>query len=209
MTPELEDYVLGHSDGEDPLLAVINRYTHSEVLNPNMLSGPVLGKLLEMLSAMIKPRNILEIGTYTGYSALCLVRGLLPGGTLHTIEVNDELKEIAGSFFSRSEFSDSIHLHIGNALEVIPDLPGPFDLVFIDGEKEEYTAYYKLVLDKIPVGGYIIADNVLWGGKVVGNDRDRSTEGIRQFNNTVQEDPTVRNLLLPVRDGIMLIRKTG
>ncbi len=208
-SPELEEYIRKHTDPEDPLLEELERVTHTSVLNPHMLSGRIQGKVLEMISRMIRPRRIVEIGTYTGYSSLCLARGLAEAGELHTIEKNDELEELIRSFFDRSERKDRIHLHIGDALEVLPHLPGPFDLVFIDGEKEEYSRYYEAVFPRLSPGGYILADNLFWEGKVVdpGAARDPATRGILEFAGLVREDPRVQQVLFPVRDGLMVIRK--
>jgi caffeoyl-CoA O-methyltransferase len=209
LTPALETYILAHSDTEELLLEELYQKTHASILNAHMIAGHLLGKLLEMISRMIHPKTILEIGTYTGYSALCLAKGLAPGGTLHTIEINDEIESFAREFISRSGQQDHIILHTGDALKLIPSIPGTFDLVYIDGEKSQYTAYYSLVIDRVPAGGYLLADNALWHGKVIdpASARDVSTHGIMEFNDYVQRDPRVQNLLIPVRDGLMLIRK--
>lgn len=209
LSPELEEYIRSHTEPEDPLMEELERITHTRVLNPHMLSGRIQGKILEMFSRMIRPEIILEIGTYTGYSALCLARGLKKGGKLHTIEKNDELEDLIRSFFTRSPLGRHIHLHMGDALDIIPRLKEPFDLVFIDGEKAEYPAYYLQVLPRVKPGGYILADNLLWNGKVTHppRSRDRSTRGILEFARMVRKDGGVQNVLFPVRDGLMVIRK--
>ncbi|MGC9472236.1 MAG: O-methyltransferase [Bacteroidales bacterium] len=209
LSPELEEYIRNHTEPEDPIMEELERITYTLVLNPHMLSGRIQGKILEMFSRMIRPKTILEIGTYTGYSALCLARGLKKGGKLHTIEKNDELEDLIRSFFTRSPLGRRIHLHIGQALDIIPRLKETFDLVFIDGDKAEYPAYYRQVLPRVKPGGYILADNLLWNGKVTHKPRSRdcSTRGILEFARMVTNDPGVQNVLFPVRDGLMVIRK--
>ena len=206
---ELEEYIRNHTEPEDPLLEELERVTHTSVLNPHMLSGRIQGKILEMLSRMIRPESILEIGTYTGYSALCLARGLNDGGRLHTIEKNDELEDLIRSYFSRSRQAAQLHLHIGNAFDIVPGLKESFDLVFIDGDKREYPQYYDMVLPLVRTGGYILADNLFWGGKVIdpATHKDPSTRGILEFACKVKDDPRVQQVLFPVRDGLMVIRK--
>ncbi|MFO7922679.1 MAG: O-methyltransferase [Bacteroidales bacterium] len=206
---EKDKYILEHCTGEDPLLAELNRQTCLRVLNPRMLSGHYQGKILEMISIMIGPDRILEIGTFTGYSAICMAKGLKRCGRLHTIDINDEIKDFAKEYISRSGMEEKIVMHTGNALEIIPSLCGPFDLVFIDGEKSEYKEYYRLAFPKVRSGGFIIADNVLWEGKVykTGYNNDEYTGYIKEFNKMIQQDNNVENLLLPVRDGLMIIRK--
>ncbi len=206
---EKEKYIIRNCTPEDPLLAELNRQTWLKILNPKMLSGHYQGKLLEMISRMINPSQILEIGTYTGYSAICMGRGLKEGGQLHTIDVNDEIRDFAFDFVRKSGMQDRIIMHTGDALKIIPDLSGPFDLVFIDGEKSEYKDYYNLVFPKVRKGGFILADNVLWDEKVYRPeyDNDEYTVFIRDFNEMISRDERVDNLLLPVRDGLMIIRK--
>lgn len=174
-----------------------------------MLSGSQQGRFLSMLSHMLQPKTILEIGTYTGYSALCLSEGLPKDGRIITIEIDRELEEIAGRYFKEAGVQDKIIPYFGNALELIPQMEQSFDLVFMDADKENYPAYYQMVFDKVRAGGYILADNVLWSGKVLENtnSNDKDTRGIRAFNALVQKDPRVENVLLPIRDGLMLIRK--
>lgn len=207
--PELlERYLETHSTGEDPVLAELSRYTHLKVVHPRMLSGQVLGGFLTMFSKLISPMQILEVGTYTGYSAICLAKGLKTGGKLTTLELNDELRETALSFFKKAGLENSIELINGDALKIIPELPGPFDLVFIDANKENYPAYFELLVDKVKSGGFILADNVLWGGKVLGDiGNDSSTKAIHKFNKLVTSNPRVVNLILPIRDGLMLCKK--
>jgi len=174
-----------------------------------MIAGQLQGAFLSMISKMMKPLNILEIGTFTGYSALCLAEGLQPGGTLHTIEIDEELEEIITKYFNLSEHKEKLHLHIGNALEVIPTLNNTWDLVFMDAEKIEYLQYYEMILPQVKKGGLILVDNVLWNGKVLEQiaENDTETKVIVTFNRFIQDDPRVNNLLLPVRDGLMLIEK--
>jgi len=207
---KLARYIAEHSKAEDPLLKSLSRETYVKIYHPRRSSDRFSGQFLEMISFMIRPQKILEIGTFTGYGAISLARGLAPGGVLHTIEINDELEKFTRSWIKKSGLDDRIILHIGNALEIIPQLDEIFDLVFIDGEKDQYTDYYKTVLPKVRNGGFILADNALWSGKVIDGDipaRDHFTWGIRKFNKTVQEDEKVENLLLPVYDGLMVIRK--
>ncbi|UCG27399.1 MAG: O-methyltransferase [Bacteroidales bacterium] len=209
LNPNLEKYILNHTDPEGEVLEELNRYTHANILNPNMLAGHLQGKILEMISRMISPSNILEIGTYTGYSAICLAKGLRKGGKLTTIDCNDELSDISRNYFIKAGADHLIESYQGDALDIIPGLKEQFDLVFIDGEKEEYLSYYKVVFDKVKRGGYILADNALWGGKITGTAArmDKSTSGIADFNNYVHQDTRVQNLILPVRDGLMILRK--
>ncbi|MDX9770753.1 MAG: O-methyltransferase [Tenuifilaceae bacterium] len=205
---DMEDYLLKHTTPEDKVLYELNRHTHLTSLQPRMLSGPIQGKLLEMLSRMLKPHRILEIGTYTGYSALCLAKGLAEGGQLHTIEVNDEVCETALDFFRRAGAEGKITLHEGSALDIIPQLDEVFDLVLIDGDKRQYPQYLEMVLPKVKSNGYILADNVLWGGKVLLNEPDDAyTKGVMDFNDMVADDNNLEQVLLPLRDGLMLIRK--
>ncbi len=207
--PEFTEYAKNHTSPESSVLIDLNRETHLKFLFPRMLSGHTQGKLLEMLSTMIQPQNILEIGTYTGYSAICLSKGLKQGGMLHTIEIMPEQEEIILRFVEKAGVNQKVKLHIGVALDIIPALDLTYDLVFIDADKENYLNYYNLVFDKISKGGYIIADNALWNGKVFSepNTSDKETLGIIEFNDYVQNDTRVENFLLPFRDGLMIIRK--
>jgi len=208
LNKKLSDYIHLHCEKEDQLLSELNRETYSKILNPRMLSGHLQGKVLQMFSTLIKPKNILEIGTYTGYSAICLAKGLKKGGLLYTIDVNEELEDFTKKYFEKSDLNNQIIQIIGNALDVIPTLKKSFDLVFIDADKENYCAYYDLIFNKLNVGGYIIADNVLWGGKVLENKNiDKETLGIKNYNKKVHKDPRVKNILLPIRDGLMICEK--
>lgn len=205
----IETYIADHTEKESDLLQQLNHETWEKVLNPRMLSGHVQGRVLSMLSKMVAPTNILEIGTYTGYSTLCFAEGLGEGGQIDTIDINEELQPIVNKYFSMSEYKDHITTHIGNAIDIIPTLDKKYDLVFIDADKVNYSNYYDLVLDKINKGGYIIADNVLWSGKVAQpvEENDIDTQAIIAFNTKIQLDKRVENVLFPVRDGLMLIRK--
>jgi caffeoyl-CoA O-methyltransferase len=209
LTPELERYILGHSDPQDSVLADLERETSLKVINPRMLSGHLQGVILTMLAGMIRPASILEIGTFTGYSAICLARGLREGGRLITIEVNDELESIAARYFEKAGLQAVIDQRIGMAQEVLSTLKGPFDLVYIDADKREYATYYAMVFDKVVPGGWILADNTLWDGKITGEMAvpDSQTQGIVEFNDLVSRDQRVEKIILPVRDGISIIRK--
>jgi caffeoyl-CoA O-methyltransferase len=208
MNKKLEQYLHEHSTPEDPVLENLFRQTHLRFVNPNMATGHLQGKFLEFVSLMIRPVNILEIGTFTGYSAICLVKGLRPGGKLITIELNDELNTFSHSYFCRAGVESKITQKTGNALDVIPQLDLTFDLVFIDGDKREYAEYFRLIIDKVRPGGFILADNVLWGGKVLDNDTcDAQTRGVIEFNEMIKNEKNIENVILPVRDGLMLIRK--
>jgi caffeoyl-CoA O-methyltransferase len=207
VNPELQKYSEDHTTSENDLLKKINRDTYAKVMMPRMLSGHMQGRILSMISCMVKPSAILEIGTYTGYSALCLAEGLKPDGKLVTLDINEELESRVRNYFKESSFSAQIDYRIGNALEIIPSLNTDFDLVFIDADKENYARYYDLVINRVPLGGYILADNVLWSGKVLYEKADKDTKAIKEFNRKVQEDSRVENVLLPVRDGILIMRK--
>lgn len=209
LSAHIERYISDHIDPQDDILAELERETSLNVINPRMLSGHLQGSLLTMFSKMIRPMSVLEIGTYTGYSAICLAKGLLSGGRLITIEMNDELEPLARKYFARAGLSEVIDMRIGNALEIIPGLDGPFDLVFMDADKRQYTGYYNLVIDKVVRGGWIIADNILWDGKVAAttDPGDLQTRGILNFNALVAADSRVEKTIVPVRDGIMVLRK--
>jgi caffeoyl-CoA O-methyltransferase len=206
---ELEKYILAHIDEEDPVLTELERDTFLNVLQPRMLSGHLQGTILNMFSLMLQPKRILEIGTFTGYSAICLAKGLAEGGQLHTIEINDELESMALRYFQKAGLATKIIQHIGDAEIVIPSLNEQFDLVFIDGDKREYSGYFDLVIGKVPSGGLIIADNILWNGKVTEqpDPNDQQTIGILEFNQKVKNDPRVSQTIIPLRDGLLLIRK--
>lgn len=207
---KLSQYSEEHTTPENELLKALNRDTHVNVLAPRMLSGHLQGRLLSLFSKMIQPKAILEIGTYTGYAALCLAEGLTNDGILHTIDINEELETRIQKYFDQSSYSNQIKLHIGNALDIIPKIQQQFDLVFIDADKENYSNYYDLLIDTMPSGGIIMADNVLWSGKVTDSEAlasDNDTQELDRFNAKVQSDPRVENILIPVRDGIMVARK--
>ena len=206
----LEEYISSHSTAENEVLEAITRDTHVHILNPHMLSGHVQGRVLSMLSHMIRPKRILELGTFTGYSALCLAEGLAEGGRLITIEHNDELEETIQRNLSRSHLCERIELRIGDCKLVIGDLKDQvFDLVFIDADKREYCAYLEAVYPLVPVGGFILADNTLWDGHIVdpAYDKDKQTLGLRAFNDKLKEDDRFEQVILPLRDGLTLIRK--
>jgi len=205
---KLEKYILEHSSAEDPVLEDLYRQTYLRFVNPNMLTGHLQGKFLEFLSRMINPELILEIGTFTGYSAICLAKGLKPGGKLYTIEINDEMSEFSHSYFCKAGAESKIVQLTGRAQEIIPALDLQFGLAYIDGDKREYAEYYKITLPRLRQGGIIIADNVLWGNKVLDrNTKDPQTRGIIEFNELIRKDKNTEKLILPVRDGVMLIRK--
>ena len=208
MTEELEDYILAHIDEEGDTLESLNRDTHLYHLRPRMCSGHLQGKILKMLVRMIIPKTILELGTFTGYSALAMADGLTDG-ELHTIEIDDELEEFILNHFESAPNGNKIHLHIGDAREIIPQLNKQFDMVFIDANKRQYVEYYNLVFDYVRPGGFIIADNTLWDGKVVdwGKKLDAQTEGILNFNDFIAADKRVEKVILPIRDGLTLIHK--
>lgn len=208
IAPEIDEYCGEHTSPENELLSKLNRETHAKVLQARMLSGHLQGRFLAMLSQMIQPNNILEIGTYTGYSALCLAEGLTENGKLITLDVNEELETFVRNFFKESPLNNKIDFRIGNALEIIPTLTVTFDLVFIDADKLNYANYYDLVFEKVRKGGFIISDNVLWSGKVADRTKnDKDTLAIRAFNKKLHDDNRVENILLPIRDGLLVVRK--
>ena len=208
ISKELSDYVASHTASETPVLRKVNRETNAKVLMPRMLSGQIQGRFLSMISNMIQPKRILEIGTYTGYSSICLAEGLGKDGLLYTIDINEELEGMVKAFIQEAGMENRITQIIGNALDVLPSLNESFDLVFIDADKINYLQYYQLIIDKVRKGGYIIADNVLWSGKVlVPGKTDKDTTAIMAFNDFVHQDTRVENLLLPLRDGLMILRK--
>ena len=206
---DIQAYVEAHSDQETALLAGLNRDTHAKVMMPRMLSGHLQGRILSMFSHMIRPKVVLEIGTYTGYSALCMAEGLAQGGKVITLDINEELEPMVRSYFAKAGVEHKMDYRIGNAMEIIPEIEEELDLVFIDADKKNYSNYYNLVIDKVRSGGFIIGDNVLWSGKVVNTEKktDKDTQAILDFNRLVQEDDRVENVLFPVRDGLMVIRK--
>jgi predicted O-methyltransferase YrrM len=206
---EIDDYSGAHTSLEDALLFKLNRETNIKVLQPRMLSGHLQGRMLSMMSHMIQPKFILEIGTYTGYSALCLAEGLQKDGKLITIEIDPEVVEFAEKFFQESEYAAQIQQEVGDAVSIIDSLDSEIDLVFIDADKGNYITYLEKVYPKLKMGGYIIADNVLWSGKVAypANPRDKDTQILQQFNALIQADERFENVLMPVRDGLMIARK--
>ena len=206
---DLEGYIEEHTTPEDEVLRSLNRTTHLKTFYPNMLSGSVQGKFLEMISHMIKPDRVLEIGTFTGYSAIAFAKGLPVGGKVITLEVNDEMEPFIREYIKKAGMKDKIRLLMGDALEIISSLYEQFDLVFIDADKEQYVDYYELAIRKLRPGGFILADNVIWSGKVLEDDSksDKETMGIKHFNEHVKSDTRVEQVMLSVRDGLMLVRK--
>lgn len=206
---EIDNYILNHIDTEDAVLTELDRETNLKVIGARMISGHLQGQVLTMLSKMIEPKHILELGTFTGYSAICLAKGLQNGGKITTIEIDDELEMLAQKYFKKAGIQSEVEQLIGSALEIIPTLNESFDLVFMDADKREYVKYYKLLIDKMPSGSYIIADNTLWSGKVLDQPKsdDRQTIGILEFNKVVKNDSRVEKVILPLRDGMTVIRK--
>lgn len=204
----LEDYIQDSSENEPDILKKLSRETHLKVIQPRMITGHFQGRVLSMLSKIIHPKNILEIGTYTGYSAICLAEGLQNEGQLHTIDINEELTDFQRRYFDKSGFGPQIVQHTGNALEIIPHLDKKFDLVFIDAEKREYPKYFEAVMEKTVSGSVILSDNVLWSGKVVEplNEKDQATRMLLSYNQKLKEDPRIETVLLPIRDGLTLSR---
>lgn len=209
ISEQLDNYVCAHTENEPELLYRLNRETNMNVLRPRMLSGHFQGRVLSMISHMIQPKDVLEIGTYTGYSALCLAEGLQPQGHIVTIDKNEELEDLVNDFVSQSEYKDQIKCIIGDAMEIIPTLKREFDLVFIDADKSNYINYYNMVFDKVRPGGYILIDNVLWSGKVIEpiEPGDEDTAVLVQLNKMIHHDERVQEVLLPIRDGLLLVRK--
>lgn len=205
---EIDDYVVAHSAKEPELLQQLNRETWQKVLQPRMISGHYQGRLLSLISKLINPQNILEIGTYTGYSALCLAEGMKPGGILHTIDINEELFDLQKRYFEASSWKGSIIQHLGDASEIIPTLTEDFDLVFIDADKPNYTIYFEQIMKKLRPGGVILSDNVLWSGKVVEpvKEDDESTKALLEYNKILAEDDRLETVMLPVRDGLTISR---
>lgn len=208
LNKDLSHYVETHTSPETTVLQKLNRETHANVLMPRMLSGHYQGRVLSMISHMLKPSAVLEIGTYTGYSAICLSEGLAEDGKIYTLDKNEELEELVRRYFREAGQESKIEYMLGNALDVIPSLDVIFDLVFIDADKINYLKYYQMIFDKVRSGGFIIADNVLWSGKVVEDGKsDKDTRAIMEFNDFVHQDVRVENVLLPIRDGLMILRK--
>ncbi|MFT5511996.1 MAG: caffeoyl-CoA O-methyltransferase [Bacteroidia bacterium] len=210
LDPAISNYAEAHSSPESELLQELNRDTYANVLIPRMLSGHLQGRVLSMFSKMHRPRVILEIGTYTGYSALCLAEGLTSGGKLITIDINEEIEDMTRGYFDKSPNPEVFDYRVGNAMDIIPTLTDQIDMVFIDADKENYTNYYDLVIDKMPSGGILIADNVLWSGKVLDRKQlanDEETKALNDFNTKMNTDNRVENVLMPIRDGLMVVRK--
>jgi len=201
-------YAAEHSQEIPPLLEALERETHQKVLQPRMISGPLQGRFLSLLSHLIHPSSILEIGTFTGYATLCLAEGLSKSGVLHTIDCNEELVSLQSRFFNKSPYAHQIHQHLGNALDILPTLEGPFDLVFIDADKVNYSFYFDMLIDKMKPGGMLISDNVLWSGKVLESaaDKDESTLALQAYNQKLKQDSRIQSVLLPLRDGLTLSR---
>ena len=206
---KIDQYVEQHSENEPELLQQLNRETHLKILQPRMLSGAYQGRVLSMISKLVNPKHILEIGTYTGYSALCLAEGMQPNGELHTIDINEELYDFQRKYFDKSLYGNQIHQHLGNALEIIPHLNKTFDLVFIDADKENYPNYFEMIMDKLNPGGIILSDNVLWSGKVIEpvKEDDIDTKALIEYNALLKEDSRIETIILPIRDGLTISRK--
>ena len=204
---EIEKYIDAHTTAESDALQQLNRKTQTDVLMPQMLSGKVQGQFLKFISQMLQPACVLEIGTFTGYAAICLAEGLPENGKLFTIDINEELEAIAGTHIEKAGLQNKIIQIIGNAVQEIQQLNETFDLVFIDADKQNYSLYYDLVIDKVRSGGFILADNVLWSGKIIDEQKDKDTKKLAEFNDKVQQDNRVENVIVSIRDGIMMIRK--
>ena len=207
---KLDDYVVKHSEDEPELLQQLTRETYQKILQPRMLSGHYQGRVLSMISKLVNPKNILEIGTYTGYSALCLMEGIQASGELHTIDINEELVDFQRTYFDKSKYGHQVYQHLGNALEIIPKLNKTFDLVFIDADKENYSNYFNLIVEKLNKGGIILSDNVLWSGKVLETTfkkEDISTPALIEYNRLLKADTRVETVVLPIRDGLTISRK--
>ncbi|MFQ3239438.1 MAG: caffeoyl-CoA O-methyltransferase [Olleya marilimosa] len=206
---KLDDYVVAHSQDEPELLQQLTRETYQKILQPIMLSGPYQGRVLSMISKLIRPKSVLELGTFTGYATLCLAEGLHPKGEIHTIDVNEELEDFQRKYFDKSGYGTQIHQHLGSAIDILPTLDKTFDLVFIDADKPNYVNYFHLIIDKLNSGGIILSDNVLWHGKVIEpvDAKDVSTNVVLEFNTLLKEDPRIETVLLPIRDGLTISRK--
>lgn len=209
LTEDLDNYVIAHSEQEPDLLKQLTRETYQKVLQPIMLSGPYQGRVLSMISKLIHPKTILELGTFTGYSTLCLAEGLDKNGELHTIDINEELVDFQRKYFDQSGLGEQIIQHTGSALDIIPKLNQTFDLIFIDADKPNYSNYFHLIIDKLNSGGIILSDNVLWHGKVVEplDEKDKSTKAVLDYNTLLKDDKRIETVLLPIRDGLTISRK--
>lgn len=206
---KLDDYVVAHSQDEPELLQQLTRETYQKILQPIMLSGPYQGRVLSMISKLIQPKTVLELGTFTGYATLCLAEGIAKDGEIHTIDVNEELVDFQRKYFDKSGLGDQIHQHLGSAIDILPTLDKTFDLVFIDADKPNYVNYFHLIIDKMNPGGIILSDNVLWHGKVIEplNEKDKSTKAVLEFNTLLKNDDRIETVLLPIRDGLTISRK--
>jgi len=209
VSKQIEQYIEKHTTPEAEALQELNRETHAKVMMPQMLSGHVQGKFLEFISCMISPEVILEIGTYTGYSGICLAKGLRPGGRIITIDINEELTPMVKRYVAASKLEDRFDIRTGNAVDIIPTLGETFDIVFIDADKVNYCNYFDLVIDKVRTGGWILADNTLWEGKILDSQKDKTTLAIEEFNYKIHRDPRVENVIVSMRDGITIARKIG
>ena len=205
----LDNYVVSHSEQEPELLQQLTRETYQKILQPIMLSGPYQGRVLSMISKLVNPKSILELGTFTGYATLCLAEGLQKDGVIHTVDINEELHDFQRKYFDKSDYGSRIIQHTGSALDIIPDLDTSFDLVFIDADKPNYSNYFHLIIDKLNSGGIILSDNVLWHGKVVEelNEKDISTKAVLDYNTLLKEDERIETVMLPIRDGLTISRK--
>lgn len=208
ISEELDNYVVAHSQAEPDLLQKLTRETYQKILQPRMLSGHYQGRVLSLISKLINPKAILEIGTYTGYSALCLAEGMQKDGILHTIDINEELVDFQRKYFDLSEYGSQIHQHLGNALDIIPNISEKFDLVFIDADKHNYPNYFNAIINNMNSGGVILSDNVLWSGKVIQqlNEKDIDTKALLKYNHLINTDDRVETVLLPIRDGLTISR---
>ncbi len=206
---DLDNYIVEHSQDEPELLQQLTRETYQKTLQPIMLSGPYQGRVLSMISKLINPKTILELGTFTGYSTLCLAEGLQSSGEIHTIDVNEELVDFQRKYFDKSDYGSQIFQHLGNAFDVIPKLDKTYDLVFIDADKPNYVNYFHLIIDKLNSGGIILSDNVLWHGKVIEplDPKDNSTKAVLEYNKLLKEDSRIETVMLPIRDGLTISRK--
>ena len=205
----LDNYVVSHSEQEPELLQQLTRETYQKILQPIMLSGPYQGRVLSMISKLVNPKSVLELGTFTGYATLCLAEGVQKNGVIHTIDINEELHDFQRKYFDKSDYGPQIIQHTGSALDIIPELDMMFDLVFIDADKPNYSNYFHLIIDKLNPGGIILSDNVLWHGKVVEplNEKDTSTKAVLDYNNLLKEDHRIETVLLPIRDGLTISRR--
>jgi len=207
ISSKLQQYIDDHSMEESDLLKALDRETHQKILQPRMLSGSYQGRLLALLAKMIEPKKILEVGTYTGYATLCMAEGLSTGGSIDTIDYNEELSDIQRRYFDQSPYRSQIVQHLGEAKDVIKTLTGPYDLVFLDADKENYSHYFDLIIDKLERGGVILSDNVLWSGKVLEKATDEATSALQEYNHKINTDPRVETIILPIRDGLTITRK--